>query len=228
MNFLAHTIVLPEDSPALTRVGSALPDLWPLLSPRPLPALVLRGLRERGDACCAELAYGIAHHMQADAVFHSLDEFNRRVGWLSGEIRTRWPGLRQTSFYAHALVEMLLDRHLMEQDPQQLDLYYQAFQPDTLAFAAGHAINEPGQAPALHGVLERFAATQFLRTYTTAEGLSKRFLGLTRGLPWPWEWQDCRQEELACAIEPWHARLAPGSEELVEPVRRAVGRLLVR
>ena len=222
MNFLAHSVVLPLGTGPLARVGSALPDLWPLLSPRPLPALVLRVLREGGDLRHAELAYGIAHHMQADACFHTLDEFNRRVGWLAGQLRSRWPGLQQVAFYAHALVEMLLDRWLMERDPRPLEQYYQAFTPEIFAFVAEHAVNQPGQSPALLAVLEGFAASQFLRSYVTAEGLAKRFLGLTRSLPWPSEWQDCQVDELAEAVAKWHEGLGPGSGELIETVRVAV------
>jgi hypothetical protein len=214
--------VLPPDSAALKRVGSALPDLWPIVAPRPLPALVLRKLRASTDLQCADLAWGIAHHMQADAVFHGNDEFNRRTEWLAEEVRARWPGLRQASFYAHVLVEMLLDRWLMEQDPRPLDLYYQAFQPELLTFAAESAVTEASSTPSLHAVLDRFVTSQFLRTYTTAEGLARRFLGLTRTLPWDWEWQDQRPEELAEAIGPWHQTLSPGSDELIESVRVAV------
>ena len=177
MNFLAHSVVLPTDSTDLTRVGSALPDLWPLMSPRPLPALVLRELEAGRDPRCAELRHGIAHHMQADSVFHSHPDFESRVDWLSRQLRTRWPDLRHASTYAHVLVEMLLDRWLMERDVRPLDIYYQAFQPQNLAFAAEHAVLDPGVSPALLAVLERFATLQFLRGYTTAKGFTQPVSG---------------------------------------------------
>jgi hypothetical protein len=88
----------------------------------------------------------------------------------------RWPGLRQSSFHAHVLVEMLLDRWLMERDPVPLHHYYQAFQPEVVAFVAEHGVSEPGQRAGLRAALERFATSQFLRTYRTSEGLANRFL----------------------------------------------------
>lgn len=214
-------MVLPPGSGDLARVGSALPDLWPMVSPRPLPALILRELRG-GDRRSVELAYGIAHHMHADAVFHSLEAFNRRVDWLSAELRSRWPALRRASFYAHVLVEMLLDRWLMERDPRPLDEYYQAFQPEILAFAAEHGVSQPDARVTLRALLERFATLQFLRTYTTADDLAKRFLGLVRTLPWPSEWHDLPRAPLVDGIAAWHVHLGPGSGELVESVRAGV------
>ncbi len=222
MNFLAHSFVLPSDSTDLTRVGSALPDLWPLVSPRPLPALVLRALDARSDPRCADLRLGIAHHMQADSVFHSHPDFEGRVDWLARQLRTRWPELQHASTYAHVLVEMLLDRWLMERDLRPLETYYQSFSPQNLAFAAEHAVSEPSVAPALLAVLERFANLQFLRGYFDAEGLALRFLGVSRRLPWPWEWLPSLQSELIENIDGWHNRLAARSGELIESVRAGV------
>lgn len=222
MNFLSHSLVLPPESADLTQVGSALPDLWPMVSPRPLPALVLRALDASPDPRCAELRLGIAHHMQADSVFHSHPDFEGRVDWLARQLREHWPGLQHASTYAHVLVEMLLDRWLMERDSRPLDTYYQAFSPQNLAFAAEHAVVDPEVAPHLLAVLERFAGMQFLRGYTQAEGLAQRFLGLTRRLPWPWEWLPSLQDELIENIDAWHKRLAPRSAELLESVRLGV------
>jgi hypothetical protein len=222
MNFLSHSIVLPPDSTEVTRVGSALPDLWPLAAPRPLPALVLRALDASPDPRCAQLRVGIAHHMQADAVFHSHPDFEGRMDWLARQLRTHWPDLQHASTYAHVLVEMLLDRWLIEQDPRPLEIYYQAFSPENLSFAAEHAVVDPVAAPALLAVLERFAGLQFLRGYTHAEGLALRFLGVTRRLPWPWEWLPSLQDELVANIDAWHRRLGPRSGELIESVRVGV------
>jgi hypothetical protein len=222
MNFLSHSFVLPPDSAALTRVGSALPDLWPLVSPRPLPAVVLRVLDANQDPRCGELRRGIAHHMQSDSVFHGHPEFESRVDWLARQLRAHWPDLHHASTYAHVLVEMLLDRWLIETDPAPLETYYQAFSPENLGFAAQHAVSESEVSPALLAVLERFAGLQFLRGYTNAEGLAMRFLGLTRRLPWPWEWLPSLQEELIDNIDPWHKRMRPRSGELLEAVRAGV------
>lgn len=222
MNFLSHSIVLPPDSADLTRVGSALPDLWPLVSPRPLPAVVLRALDARQNARCGQLRLGIAHHMQADAVFHSHPDFENRVDWLSRQLRAHWPGLQHASTYAHVLVEMLLDRWLMERDARPLDVYYQAFSPQNLAFAAEHAVVDPEGAHHLLAVLERFAGMQFLRGYTQADGLAQRFLGLTRRLPWSWEWLPSLHQELIENIDIWHEHLAPRSADLIESVRAGV------
>lgn len=222
MNFLSHSIVLPETSTDLVRVGSALPDLWPLMPAPSLPALVLRDLRARDDDRCRQLAVGIAHHMQADAVFHGHPEFQRRVDWLAAQLKATWSELRRTSFYAHVLVEMLLDRWLIQRDPRPLVDYYAAFHEANLAFAAEQAVTDGSSSPTLRAVLDRFVTSRFLEAYATPAGLAQRFQWLASRLPLQGGWQNQWTGELAEHLEAWHSELGPGSGALLQSVRAGV------
>jgi hypothetical protein len=222
MNFLSHSIVLPETSTELARVGSALPDLWPLMAVPPLPALVLRDLLASQDDRCRQLAAGISHHMRADAVFHGHPEFQRRMDWLAAQFKATWPELRRTSFYAHVLVEMLLDRWLIQRDPRPLADYYAAFHETNLGFAAEHAVTDRSSGPSLRAVLDRFVSSRFLEAYATPAGLAQRFQWLASRLPMKGGWQNQWTGELAEHLEAWHNELAPGSGALLQSVRVAV------
>ncbi len=221
MNFLSHSWTLGEQAPALAHVGVALPDLWPHLPVRPLPKVVLARLRVSADQDAASLAHGIAHHMKGDAAFHGHPSFAARVSRAGERLAPllrdpRWGGL-----VGHVLVEMLLDRWLMERDPGLVERYYTRFAPEIRDRAADLATHEPDRRHELAALLERFVELKFLADYVTFEGLCFRFvrtLGRVEGCGVPEE----RMSELVRETERLYSELEPGSAELLADVAAAI------
>jgi hypothetical protein len=183
VNFLSHDFVLPPASPPLTRVGSALPDLWSLLERRPLPLVVQRRLDASPSTEGRELGRGIRSHLAADAAFHALPAFRDRVAWLAPQLAPAWDGLRHASLAAHVLVEMILDAWIVARQPQQLDSYYDCFTSHHIRIAAQHSASDPAMEGGVTALLNRFASIQFLRDYDTTEGTVDRFVRLLTHTP---------------------------------------------
>jgi hypothetical protein len=217
MNFLSHDWLLGDGLPPLAHVGASLPDLWPLLPVRPLPLLVLRRLRASGERDAGLVAYGIAHHLHADKAFHGHPEFERRMAMAAPRLRRPLAPMRHLGLAAHILVEMLLDRWLIERQPGVLDRYYDRFSDVSRRRASDLAHAGPDGQDALAGVLERFAAARFLSGYTSWEGLAQR---LVRTLVRIRVVHDAAVDldSLATEIAALHAELLPGSGDLLDDV----------
>ncbi len=218
MNFLAHDYVLPQGSANAARVGSALPDLWPLLPRRTLPLVVLRKLREaQGDPQVAALAAGIDSHLRTDAAFHGHPEFTRRVALLTPHVVRAWPDLRHATMAAHVLVEMLLDRWLIQRYPSHLDHYYAAFSTDVLDLACAWTASDQASSLALRQVLRTFVDSAFLRDYAQPTGLAFRFLRTVGRTPFGTAPPPART--IAALVEAMDAELDAGSAGLLDDVR---------
>lgn len=221
MNFLSHDVILPVGSPALTRVGATLPDLWVLLPRRPLPLAIVRELRAADDPQCGMLADGIEHHMRADAVFHGHPEFQRRVTMLAADLRDTIPSIRHTQIAGHVAVEMLIDRWLIDRDTTLLDRYYAAFGSQTLERASALGASDDPTRDALLRLLERFASTAFLRGYAETSGMAVRMLRSLSRTPFA-DNAEVSEEVVAAWLERWRERLAAGSQAILDEVRAGV------
>jgi len=221
MNFLSHDVVLPDHSPALTRVGATLPDLWVLLPRRPLPLAIVRSLRAATDPQCGLLADGIEHHMRADAVFHGHPQFVQRVGLIAADLRATVPSIRHTQLAGHVAVEMLLDRWLIDRDPTLLDRYYASFEQATCERASALGTADDASRDALLCVLDRFASTAFLRGYCAASGMAVRMLRSLSRTPFANN-AGVSEEVVADWLERWRERLSEGSQEILDDVRAGV------
>lgn len=221
MNFLSHAWVLGPDAPPLVYLGAALPDLWPHLSMRPLPKLVLDRLRAGDDGDGHVLAHGIAHHLQADAAFHRHPIFSRRVSLVAERAEPLLAESRWSTVFAHVLVEMLLDRWLIEGDPGLLDRYYGHFGQHARERAATLASDRDEMRRELATLLDRFVELRFLADYTRSAGLAFRLVR-TLGRVAVNLVADDRMDPLAALVADLHVELAPGSEELLGDVARAV------
>jgi len=226
MNFLAHDCVLGTGLPPLAHVGATLPDLWPLVSTRPLPLLVLRRLRARTDPEAAALAYGIAHHMHVDAVFHGHPVFAARVDEAAGHLEAHLGDTpRHPELAAHVLVEMLLDHWLLERDPALVDVFYARFSDAACRYACERSSDEPQIRGELAAVLARFTTSRFLADYATPAGLAGRLVrtlqrvgGLGQTPP--------DVGSLAGAVDALRVRFASGSAALLDEVAaRVAGQL---
>lgn len=221
MNFLSHAVVLGAETRSLAYVGAALPDLWPHMSARPLPKLVLDRLRVGDDPDRHALAHGIAHHMQADAAFHRHPSFLERVSVAAARIEGYLAEPRWSALVAHVLVEMLLDRWLIEGEAGLVDRYYGHFVAPTRARAAELASAGDAARGELAGMLERFVSLRFLADYLDFERLVWR-LSRALGRADHAILAEDRLDALAIEARRLHRELAPGSGELLDDVRRAV------
>lgn len=221
MNFLSHAIVLGDETRALTFVGAALPDLWPHMSARPLPKLVLDRLRAEGEPDGLALARGIAHHMQADAAFHRHPSFLERVNVTAARIEPFLALPKWSALVAHVLVEMLLDRWLIERDAGLVDRYYGHFEADTRVRAAELASAEDAMRSELAAMLERFQDLRFLADYTDFERLVWRLSRALRRADHAIIAEE-RLEGLAREASRLHTELTAGSGELLDDVRATV------
>jgi hypothetical protein len=221
MNFLSHDVILPPGSPALTRVGASLPDIWVLLPRRPLPLAIVRGLRQGADPLGAQLADGIESHMRADAVFHGHAEFQRRMAVASGHMRELATGLRHTQLAAHVAVEMALDRWLMDRDPSMVDRYYAAFEPGTLEIASRLGSADQESAALLRQILDRFVSSAFLREYVTDQGMVFRWMRSLSRTPFA-DNRNVDEGRWVELVERWRGEFAQGSGALIDDVRSGV------
>jgi len=226
VNFLSHDRLLGEGVPALAHVGAALPDLWPLLAVRPLPLVVLRRLRASGERDAATLAYGIAHHMHADAAFHGHHVFEARMASAARRLRSHLDTLRHPGLAAHVLVEMLLDRWLIDRDPQLVDAYYDHFSDAGRRRACDLSSEEPGVRDDLAGVLDRFTVSRFLADYATFEGIALRLVRTLRRVGVLGE-DEIDLAALAADVGALRDELESGSEALLEDVAARVEASLV-
>ncbi len=203
MNFLAHYVLslrLASPPPAALPayiVGSALPDLIGLAAPRvrlrrdplapnnggtgklrfgPSSAILAPPLLGAGGAISA----GVRAHLATDAAFHKTAAFaeaQAEVGALLDG--AGFEGIRVRRFFvAHVLVELVLDAVLLRADPALGEQFYAAFASADFDAVTRWTEGETGKPlPRLPDVLARFAASRYLLSYATDEGVAT---GLSR------------------------------------------------
>ncbi len=129
MNFISHFYLdrhRSDEPPFL--LGIITPDLVGIfdrsikLKQHTLPQISLEQVRLH------DLLFykGVRRHFEADAVFHSCRFFVRETEGLAQILRNAFPesALPRSYFLAHILVELLLDKILIQQDPEILPEFY--------------------------------------------------------------------------------------------------------
>lgn len=221
MNFLAHDVVLPSSAPAELRVAAAVPDLWVFIPKRPIPAAIRANPRASEDPLARTVIRGVDAHLRADATFHRLPEFLRRVDWLEAQMGALWPSLGNAELGAHLMVEMLLDRWLMCREPGLVENYYASFLPAHIQLVCTQVATEPESQQALVRVVETFASSRFLFDYTSPELLVSRFVRRLERVQFV-STADPPYQHLTTRIEDWSRALGDGSEGLIESVRQSI------
>src|SRR5438309_715312 len=116
MNLLSHAYIARTRTHQLFIFGTALPDLLAMYD-RALRAERLSGFLARTGAH-AQLAAGIDCHARADRDFHSSDFFRASQRALRKRLEAIDGITVKRFFLAHILFEMLLDRYLIESQPE--------------------------------------------------------------------------------------------------------------
>ena len=176
MNYFAHAHRFLEDPYFLA--GAAVPD-WLSVVDRRARARSKSALRfvDSPDAPVAAIARGIVQHHRDDDLFHRTAAFARLSLEFSAKIRQRLAaddGFRP-SFLGHILVEILLDAVLIDDRPEQLDVYYQrmdSLEPAVVCQAVNRMATRP--VPQLEAFVPLFSAERFLYDYADDGKLLKR------------------------------------------------------
>jgi hypothetical protein len=172
MNYFAHGRHFIDDPYRLA--GTAVPD-WLNVSDR---RVRVRSRHAQAwlldaDPRLRSLAAGVAQHHADDAWFHATTAFAELSWRLTADIRdllgrdrvNRDDGFRP-SFLGHILVEILLDATLIEQQPERLAAYYEAFSLVDAELVA-ELVNRMAPRPAerLARFIPLFTAERFLWDY---------------------------------------------------------------
>jgi len=187
MNYFAHGRRFLDDKYFVA--GTAVPDWLSVVNRKSRArSRLAEAFVDDDDKIVASVARGIVQHHRDDYWFHATRAFAELSMNLTLQIRDRLPaddGFRP-SFLGHILVELLLDSTLIEDQPQQLDDYYQAM--DTLDFdAVGRAVNLMTTQPTgmLPFFIPRFSAERFLYDYLENEKLLWRLNNVMRRVRLP-------------------------------------------
>lgn len=224
MNYLSHDAILPDGVHPLVRVGSAIPDLWGRVKKRPVPYRLLPALRAEGSEEARALADGIESHLLADDAFHAHPEFCARIDRVEEEIAPLWPTLGHGELAAHILVEMMLDRWIMQREPERLGGYYACFTEGAIELAARLGTTNDVAREGMHTILGAFAGSRFLEGYEGFDGLVYRFSRVWMRTPFA-EDGEVPQAALAEWMASRFEAYGPGSETLIEAARQAIAPL---
>lgn len=169
MNYLAHALHSLDDPWVLA--GTALPDWARVLEdrtagrrarvrPHTVPAPGANGaVRDR-------ILRGVHAHFADDRTFHGSAAFRETTGEIAARIRRAEPGVIRPSFYAHVLLEMLLDAALVREDPARAEAFQAALEAlDVDRFARATATFAPVVAGDLARLVRRFRAVRILDGY---------------------------------------------------------------
>jgi hypothetical protein len=152
--------------------GTAIPDWLNVTNRRVrVRAKHAKPLLESSRAEYRELAAGVVQHHHDDDWFHRTRAFAELSLLFAVDIRDGLPvddGLRP-SFLGHILVELLLDDCLIQEDPSQLDRYYEVMQSIDGQVVGNFIAQSTGNSPELFdrfvSFLPRFAEVRFLYDY---------------------------------------------------------------
>lgn len=167
MNYFAHGRAYTHDPYFLA--GTAIPD-WLSIVDRQVRAKPKGAgpLLEDPDPRVAALARGVMQHHVDDDWFHQTAAFNTLNVAFTGSIRRILAGDEgyRPAFLGHILVELLLDAVLIQQQPGQLDVYYQALatvDPQVVEAAVNRMAAK--STDRLAALLPRFLSERFLYDY---------------------------------------------------------------
>lgn len=136
----------------------------------------------------SELAAGVRRHYHDDRWFHATGAFLRVCADVTDLVRATpdYDRSHRGWFLGHVLVEMLVDRFLIRDDPRRLDDYYEALESIDRAWlleATRPWLTGPSDRLGLY--VDAFLSYKYLYGYHDDDGLFARLRGLARrvGLP---------------------------------------------
>lgn len=132
MNFLSHYFVDRVNPDDMFTVGAATPDLLSIYDPkhRVKSGHLKRLPKETRALVDPGLIAGLEAHFFVDAVFHSSDYFLEETQFISAMLIEFFPerDIPRKYFLAHILLELMIDKVLIEDHPGILESYYAHFE----------------------------------------------------------------------------------------------------
>jgi len=169
VNYLAHARDVLDRPWVLA--GAVLPDWVRIVAPRArIRPWMVDGAAATAGSPRAAIHEGLRRHFEDDTWFHATDAFREVTGSIAVEIRVRHPDRPErrmrASFYAHILLEMLLDAWLLSTRPDAARAFADAVLSLDRAVLVTEATNvAPLPVPGLLDVVERFEDPRVLAGY---------------------------------------------------------------
>ena len=170
MNFISHYFLDKELDDSFFFVGISTPDLLSVfdrsirLKENRLPLLMEK------EALPAEVSFyhGVLRHFEVDALFHSSAFFHEETGRISQLLRATFPGFgfHRLFFVSHVLFELLLDKILIDQDPNLLPEYFRHFEQQPAQVAQLTQWITRTEIPGYDNYFEKFVQRKHLYLYS--------------------------------------------------------------
>ena len=171
MNFAAHYFLDLDRPESLFHIGAATPDLLSIYNAQlrikegQLAAIDRESLGEVEEI----FIEGIKRHFHADKVFHSSDFFREECTDITLRLKTRFEeGVVPRKFFiSHILLELLLDKVLIDTHSEILETYYTHFDgisPLEIRRVTEIAVGK--ELPNYEGFIGKFIRNQYLFRYT--------------------------------------------------------------
>lgn len=171
MNFVAHFYLDRHYGNSSFAIGAATPDLLSIYNAelRIKNAQVQKVDTDSLSPVGQELLKGVERHFLADRIFHSSEFFTAETQFLSRSFADNFMDgdVPRKYFIAHVLLELMLDKVLIDNNPGLLEEYYHQFdEPDD--FGEIHAATElisGRDLPNYDHFLQKFSENRYLYHY---------------------------------------------------------------
>lgn len=174
MNFLSHYYLDRYRNNSHFFVGACTPDLVSIYNRSVrLKAHSLPQPDKVGNSPQQIAFYqGIVRHFEVDQLFHSSDFFHAETRYFSDLLREHFGAdrIHRAFFVSHILLELMLDKILMEREPALVPDFYRWITDPGLQFVVSlteWATQRP--LPNYDGFYEKFITNQYLYHYTRWE-----------------------------------------------------------
>lgn len=171
MNFISHFYLDRNLDNSLFFVGVSTPDLVSVfdrnvrLKKNRLPLIM------ENESSEDEISFynGLLRHFEVDRIFHTSDFFYSETARITKLLQETFPAdeLSRTFFVAHVLFELVLDKILIQQDPNLLTSFYSHFDSrsiSTFVQLTEWATHTP--MPRYDDFLQKFLKKKYLYNYT--------------------------------------------------------------
>lgn len=173
VNYLAHTKVSFRPSDPYTTLGKILPDLVRVAD----RDIRLRNIKPEKLVLpeLQQIQLGVNIHLHTDALFHNAPYFDVLTAPVKEAFHERFRSepRKYVFFYAHILMEMVLDRLVLEREPYIAETLYSHLASVGQATLKGYLQYKGyvSKSESVWGTLQRFTESAYLYQYRNNDGL---------------------------------------------------------